>query len=60
MFVMKLINIGFLEYGLNRVEIACETGNLRRRAIPESLGFKYEGIQCGCENLYGKYVDHGI
>ena len=38
-----LINYGFNEYKLNRVEIAVYAENKRSRAIPERLGFTEEG-----------------
>lgn len=47
----------FEELGLNRVEIACATGNQRSCAIPERLGFQREGIRREAEWLYDHYVD---
>jgi ribosomal-protein-serine acetyltransferase len=47
----------FGELGLNRVEIACATGNRRSCAIPERLGFTREGIARESEWLYDHYVD---
>ena len=58
--VRKLLKVGFDDYNLNRIEIACATENFKSRAIPERLGFKLEGVLRGRENLYGKYVDHAI
>jgi ribosomal-protein-serine acetyltransferase len=60
MSLKALIKTGFHVYGLNRIEIACATGNIRSRAIPERLGFKFEGVLREREFLYGKYVDHAI
>lgn len=60
MSVKTIIKAGFLEYGLNRIEIACATSNQRSRAIPKRLGFKFEGVLRERELLYGKYVDHAI
>lgn len=52
-----LINYAFDEYGLNKVEIHCATGNSRSRAIPERLGFTQEGIIRQAQWLYDHYVD---
>ncbi len=47
----------FTVLDLNRVEIACATGNSQSRAIPERLGFRYEGTLRDKEWLYDHYVD---
>jgi ribosomal-protein-serine acetyltransferase len=39
-----LIDIGFGELGLHRIVIRGGTDNARSRAVPERLGFTYEGI----------------
>src|SRR5690606_15706889 len=58
--VRQLLEVGFRDCSLNRVEIACATGNLKSRAIPERLGFKFEGVLRGRELVAGTYVDHAI
>jgi len=55
-----LVRYAFLTLDLNRVEIAAATGNARSRAIPERLGFRFEGILRQRENLYGTHVDHAM
>lgn len=55
-----VIRYGFDRLGLNRIEIPAATENRRSRAIPERLGFKFEGILRQRENLYGKFVDHAM
>lgn len=50
----------FQEYGLNRIEIACATGNAKSRVIPERLGFKLEGVLRESEFLNGRHVDQAI
>lgn len=58
--VKALVESGFREHDLNQIEIACATGNIRSRAIPERLGFTFEGVLREREYLYGKYVDHAV
>lgn len=58
--VQMLVEVGFREYHLNRIEIACATANRRSRAIPERLGFQFEAVLREREYLYGQYVDHAI
>lgn len=45
--VRALLDIGFREIGLHRIEIKAGTENTRSRAIPERLGFVQEGIERG-------------
>jgi ribosomal-protein-serine acetyltransferase len=54
------VRYGFLTLDLNRIQIAAGTENLESRAIPERLGFTFEGILRGRENLYGTFVDHAM
>lgn len=58
--VQALLEAGFSEYDLNRIEIACATGNAKSRAIPERLRFTLEGVFREREYLYGRYVDQAI
>lgn len=58
--VRATMDVGFRNYELNRIEIACATGNVRSRAIAERLGFTFEGVLRERENLYGVYVDHAV
>lgn len=58
--VKTLVVAGFDEHRLNRIEIECATGNARSRAVPERLGFTFEGVLREREYLYGRYVDHAI
>jgi ribosomal-protein-serine acetyltransferase len=55
-----VIRYGFLTLDLNRIQIAAGTENYESRAIPERLGFTFEGILRGRENLYGRYIDHAM
>lgn len=56
----ELLNIGFGELNLNKIEIRCAEGNIKSRAIPERLGFTYEATLRQSEWLYTKYVNHAI
>lgn len=42
--VRAVIDYGFNELGLHRVQIRCDSVNVRSKAIPERLGFKLEGV----------------
>ena len=55
-----LVRYAFLTLDLNCVVIAAATGNQRSRAIPERLGFKFEGLLRQREELYGTFVDHAV
>lgn len=43
--VSALLNYGFSELGLNRVQIRCAVGNIPSKNIPRRLGFLFEGIE---------------
>jgi len=45
---------------LNRVQINCNVDNSRSRAIPEKLGFTYEGILREVELLRGEFRDQAV
>ena len=55
-----VVRYGFLTLDLHRIQIAAGTDNSESRAIPERLGFRFEGILRGRENLYGTFIDHAM
>ncbi len=58
--VRQLLKIGFQNYGLHRIEIRCAEQNARSWAIPQRLGFVYEGTLRDAEWLYDHFVNHRI
>ncbi|WP_026691921.1 GNAT family N-acetyltransferase [Peribacillus kribbensis] len=42
--VKELVHFGFNHFNFRRIEIRCESTNLKSRSIPEKLGFELEGI----------------
>jgi len=55
--VKELLQIGFEELNLEKIEIYCATHNLKSQAIPKRLGFKEETVIKNAEKLNGKYYD---
>ncbi|WP_413242777.1 GNAT family N-acetyltransferase [Pradoshia sp. D12] len=56
----SLIDYGFNDLKLNRIEARVAVGNKKSRALPEKFGFKEEGHIRQAEWLYDHYVDHVI
>lgn len=52
-----VIRHAFEEWRLNRVEIHCATGNQKSCAIPERLGFRFEGTSRQAQLVNGDYYD---
>ena len=55
-----LLELGYKDYSLHKIEIHCAEGNVNSRAIAERLGFIHEATLRDCEWLYTKYVSHSI
>ncbi len=55
--VQALIDYGFHELKLHRIQILCAVNNLRSKKIPERLGFKQEGFLKDAIYHYGSYFD---
>lgn len=55
--VKKMLVLGFEQLELNRLEIKAATSNQRSKAIPEKLGFTFEGILREAEWVNGEPLD---
>jgi ribosomal-protein-serine acetyltransferase len=55
--VRALLDVCFGSLGLERVEILCAVGNNRSSAIPQRLGFRFEGVLRHAQWLNGRYAD---
>ncbi|QDP84271.1 GNAT family N-acetyltransferase [Chryseobacterium sp. SNU WT5] len=53
----KLIDYGFNELGLNRIEIKCASENNRSQAIPQRFNFTKEGIMRQAEFVNESFLD---
>ena len=58
--VKRVLEVGFHELELNKIEIRCATRNLSSRAVAERLGMVYEGTLREEEWLYDHFVDHAV
>ncbi|WP_249871778.1 GNAT family N-acetyltransferase [Oceanobacillus saliphilus] len=54
----NVIDYGFKELKLNRIEVTVAVENHKSRALPERFGFTKEGVIRQAEWLYDHYVDH--
>jgi ribosomal-protein-serine acetyltransferase len=55
-----LADHAFRRWRLNRLDIRAGVENHRSRAIPERLGFTFEGVLRQAERVGDRYVDHAI
>ena len=55
--VKELLSFAFSQMNMNRVQIKCAVGNCKSSAIPNRLGFKYEGTEREGEKHQSGYVD---
>lgn len=55
--VRRILPVCYGVYGLERVEIRCAVGNHRGSAIPERLGFTFEGVLRHAQLLHGVFID---
>lgn len=56
----SLIEYGFKELGLNKIQVRAAVENKKSRALPERFGFVEEGKLRQAEWLYDHYVDHVV
>lgn len=52
-----VIDYGFRDLKLDKIEIRVATENMKSRALPERFGFLEEGVLRNAEWLYDRYVD---
>jgi ribosomal-protein-serine acetyltransferase len=52
-----VVDAGFREYGLHRIEIRCAVGNHRSCSVPKRLGFIEEGLLREAEWIYDHWVN---
>ena len=45
---------------LEKIQIRCAVGNTRSRAIPERLGYEFEGIVPGVTQQHGAFIDEAV
>ena len=58
--VARLLELGFEQLQLNKIEIRCAQENRKSQAIPERLGFHFDAILRQNEYLHGRFVDHRV
>jgi ribosomal-protein-serine acetyltransferase len=56
--VKAIMETGFKDYDLNKLELHAATGNARSRAVAERLDFQLDGVLRQHEWLYDHFVDH--
>lgn len=52
-----MLNYGFINLNLNRIEIKCAVDNVKSARVPEKLNFTNEGVLRQAERLNDKFVD---
>lgn len=58
--VRAMLRIAFERLEMERVEIHCGAGNQPSCAIPERLGFRFEGVLRHAQRLNGRFIDHRL
>lgn len=55
-----IVNYGFTEMNLNRIEIRCAEYNLASQSIPKKLGFTQEGFLREIQLLRGEFINQYV
>lgn len=55
--VKKIMELFYLKFDINRIQIKCGVGNDKSSAIPKRLGYKFEGIERDGEYHSSGYID---
>lgn len=58
--VHKLLQYGFMQMDLNRIQIRASVNNLKSKHLAERLGFKFEGIERDGELLSDGFTDLAV
>jgi ribosomal-protein-serine acetyltransferase len=58
--VAELLDIGFRDFGLHRIQLQAATENTRSRAVAERLGMVYEGLRREAEQVAAGFVDLAV
>jgi len=58
--VRAVLAKGFGDLGFERLDIRADVGNARSRAVPERLGFHFEGVLRRAELVGQHHVDHAV
>ena len=58
--VRAVLAKGFDDLGFTRLDIRADVDNARSRALPERLGFRFEGVLRRAERVGRHHVDHAV
>ncbi len=58
--VARVVDFGFRELGLNRIEAKYMVGNDRSRRVMEKVGMTFEGVNRESMSVKGRYVSIGV
>lgn len=58
--LQHLLDYGFTDLGLHKIELRCAEKNTKSRAVALRLNFTYEAILRDCEWLYDCFIHHAV